>query len=102
MVQTTTTNLYNNLVGDGTGAMTFGSFGTVTVNGTSPQTIVDAAYTLGDIVLFGLLTAGGTVSPAGPAVLTGTTGTGFTVGATASDTSVYNWVRFTPAAKQTS
>lgn len=68
-------------------------FTTVTVNGTSPQTIAMPAYNAGDIVLFGLLTVGGTVSAAGPAVLTGTTGTGFTVGATASDTSTYNvWV----------
>lgn len=101
MVQTTTTNLYENVLGSGTGQLTFGSYGTVTVNGVTPQTISDPSYTLGDIVLFGLLTVGGTVSPAGVAVLTGTTGTGFTVGATASDTSTYTWVRFTPAAAQT-
>lgn len=68
-------------------------FGTVTVNGVTPQTVSLAAYVAGDIVLFGLQTVGGTVSPAGPAVLTATTGTGFTVGATASDTSTYTyWV----------
>jgi hypothetical protein len=76
-------------------------FGTVTVNGTSPQTIALSAFNAGDIVLFGLLTAGGTVSPAGPAVLTVTTGTGFTVGATASDTSTYNYWVFRPTSQAT-
>jgi len=93
--------LKGTITGNAPGGLSMESFGTVTVNGVTPQTIVDAGYTLGDIILFGLLTAGGTVSPAGPAVLTGTTGTGFTVGATASDTSVYNWIRFTPTSQQT-
>lgn len=99
MVQTTTTNLYNNLVGDGTGAMTFGSFGQVTANGTSAVVVADPAYTAGDIVLFGNTDFGGT--PERPYLSAGTTGTGFSVKSAASDTGVYNWVRFTPAAKQT-
>lgn len=75
-------------------------YGEVTVNGVTPQTISLPAFVAGDIVLFGLKTVGGTVSPAGPAVLTATTGTGFTVGATASDTSTYTYWVFRPTSQQ--
>lgn len=101
MVQVTSGNLYNNVSGSGVGTLTFEAFGTFTATGASNVTIVDPGYTVGDIVLFGLLTAAGTVGNI-PKVTTGTTGTGFTVAGTASDTSVYQYIRFTPAAQQTS
>ena len=47
--------------------------------------------TTGSVVIFTLKTVGGTVG-AYPAVATITPGTGFTVVATASDTSVYQYV----------
>jgi len=65
--------------------------GTVTLNGTSPQTIADGLITEDSIVLFTLKTVGGTVG-AYPVVATITPGTGFTVKGTASDTSVYNYL----------
>ncbi len=77
-------------------------FGTSAVNGTSPVTVAMPAFQAGDIVLFGLVTAAGTVSPAGPAVLTVTSGVGFTFAATASDTSTYNYWVFRPTSQQTS
>lgn len=66
--------------------------GTVTVNGTSPVTVTNTNITANSVVVFGLKTVGGTVSPAGIAMLTVTAGTGFTVGATAGDTSTYNYL----------
>lgn len=76
-------------------------YGTAAVNGTAPVTVSMPAFQAGDIVLFGLLTAGGTVSPAGPAVLTVTSGTGFTFAATASDTSTYTYWVFRPTSQAT-
>lgn len=99
MVRVTVGNLVNNQTGSSPDGQAWEAFATVTINGASNVTIVDSGYTLGDIVLFGLLTVGGTVGNT-PKVTTGTTGTGFTVAGTASDTSVYSWVRFTPAAQQ--
>lgn len=92
--------LRNNQTGSGPDGQAMEYFGSVTVNGTSPQTIADTRVTAGDIILFGLLTVGGTVG-AIPTVKTITTGVGFTVAATASDTSVYNYQGYTPAAQQT-
>lgn len=66
--------------------------GTFTANGTTPVVVANANITANSVVVFGLKTVGGTVSAAGPAMLTVTPGTGFTVGATASDTSVYNYL----------
>ena len=74
-------------------------YGTVTVNGVTPQAVSLPAYQLGDIVWFGLLTVGGTVSPAGLAVLSGTSGVGFNVGATASDTSTYTYLVIRPTSQ---
>lgn len=99
MVQTTTTNLYNNVLGDGTGQLTFKSFGTVTLDGATPVTITDAEYVSGDKVDFALKTVGGTVGDL-PTVKTTTTGAP-TVAGTASDTSVYNYWIYTVAAPQT-
>jgi hypothetical protein len=65
--------------------------GTVTLNGATPITVVDARVGAGSIIVFTLKTVGGTVSPNAPNILTITPGTGFTVAGTASDTSVYNF-----------
>ena len=65
---------------------------TVTANGASAVTVSDTGVTAGSIVLFTLKTVGGTVG-AIPTVATITAGTGYTVVATASDTSIYNTVR---------
>lgn len=65
--------------------------GTFTLNGATPVTVTNANITANSVVVFGLKTVGGTVSPNGPAMLTVTPSTGFTVGGTASDTSVYNY-----------
>ena len=66
--------------------------GTVTLNGATPVTVAAPNLTANSTVTFGLKTVGGTVSPNAPNLLTVTPGTGFTVGGTASDTSVYNWI----------
>ena len=68
----------------------YGSSGTFTANGAPPVTVADTAVTANSLIIFTLKTVGGTVG-AYPAVKTITAGTGFTVAATASDTSVYNY-----------
>jgi hypothetical protein len=68
--------------------------GTFTINGATPVTVVAPNLTANSTVIFGLKTVGGTVSPNSPNLLTVTPGTGFTVGGTASDTSIYNYVIF--------
>ena len=68
-------------------------FGTFVANGATPVTVVDAGVTANSIIVSTLKTVGGTVG-AVPAVKTITPGTGFTIGATASDTSTYNYARF--------
>ena len=65
--------------------------GTVTLNGATPVVVADDRVTANSIIVFTLKTVGGTVSPNAPNVLTITPGTGFTVGGTALDTSVYNY-----------
>lgn len=65
-------------------------FGTVTLNGTTPVTVVEPNLTANSVVTFTLKTVGGTVG-AYPAIQTVTPGTGFTVSGSASDTSVYNY-----------
>lgn len=64
--------------------------GTFAATGASAVTVADANVTANSIVMFTLKTVGGTVG-AIPAVKTITPGTGFTVAATASDTSIYNY-----------
>lgn len=64
--------------------------GTVTVNGATPVTVANTAVTAGSAINFTLKTVGGTVG-AIPAIQTITAGTGYTVAATAGDTSVYNY-----------
>jgi hypothetical protein len=66
--------------------------GTFTLNGTTAVTVADAGTNLTSMILFSLNTVGGTVG-AIPSVKTITAGTGFTVSGTASDTSVYNFLR---------
>lgn len=100
MVRTTTGNLINNQTGSSPDGQAWENNGTYTANGVTAVVITDTGYTKGDIVLFGNTDFGGT--PNGPYLSAGTTGTGFSVKSAASDTGVYNWVRFTPATQQTS
>lgn len=68
----------------------YGSSGTFTADGASAVTVANTNVTADSIIVFTLKTVGGTVG-AYPAIQTITPGTGFTVAATASDTSVYNY-----------
>lgn len=67
--------------------------GTLTANQTSSVTVADPGVTGTSSIIFTLGTVGGTVGASGPMVKTITPGTGFTVTALASDTSIYNWFR---------
>jgi hypothetical protein len=67
--------------------------GTLTANGATQVTVADAGVTANSIIMFTLKTVGGTVSPNALNVITITPGTGFTAAGTASDTSVYNYLR---------
>jgi len=93
----TTGTLKGTLTGNSPDGNSFKSFGTVTVNGATPVTITDAAYASGDFVQFSLNTVGGTVGNL-PTVKTTTAGAP-TVAATASDTSIYNYIIFTGTAQ---
>jgi len=64
--------------------------GTFTANGATPVTVTDARVGAGSVIIPTLKTVGGMVG-ALPAIQTITAGTGFTVAATAGDTSVYNY-----------
>lgn len=66
--------------------------GTVTLTGATPVTVAAANVTANSVIVFTIKTAAGTVSANAPNVLTITPGTGFTVGGTALDTSLYNYV----------
>ena len=96
MVRLTNFGTQTNLTGIGSPCVTSCyvtlTQGTFTINGATPVTVANPLMTANSVVLFGLKTVGGTVSPSMPNVLTTTPGTGFTVGGTASDTSVYNYV----------
>ena len=70
-----------------------GRRGTFTANGTNSVTVANKLVTANSVILPTLKTVGGTVG-ALPAIKTITPGTGFTVAATASDTSIYNYVIF--------
>lgn len=65
--------------------------GTFTANGATPVTVANTNVTANSIIIPTLKTVGGTVG-AIPAIKTITPGTGFTIAATAADTSVYNYV----------
>lgn len=64
--------------------------GTFTANGATPVSVSNTTVTANSVIIFTLKTVGGTVG-AYPAIQTITASTGFTVAATASDTSVYNY-----------
>jgi hypothetical protein len=80
------------LLGNGVGAVTTLGWatGTFTANGATPVTVAAASVTANSIIIATLKTVGGTVG-ALPTVKTITPTTGFTVAATAGDTSVYNY-----------
>ena len=65
------------------------SSGTVTLNGATPVSVVNALVTANSIIIFTLKTAAGTQG-AYP-VATPSAGVGFNVKGTALDTGVYNW-----------
>lgn len=65
--------------------------GTFVANGATPVTVSAPALTETSLILISLKTVGGTVG-ATPAVKTVTPGTGFTVAATAGDTSTYGYL----------
>ena len=67
-------------------------FGTWTCNGVTGVNVVDPYITATSLIFVALLTVGGTVG-AIPVVQTKTAGTGFTILGTASDTSVYAYIR---------
>jgi hypothetical protein len=66
--------------------------GTFVANGATPVVVANTNITANSVVVFGLRTVGGTVSPNGPAMVTVTAGTGFNAAATAGDTSTYNYL----------
>lgn len=68
-------------------------YGTVTLNGATPVTVADANVTASSVIVFSLTTVGGTVGVF-PHIATITPGTGFMILGTASDTSVYSYLRF--------
>ena len=68
----------------------YGSSGTFTANGATAVTVANTNVTADSVIIITLKTVGGTVG-AYPAIKTITPGTGFTVAATASDESVYNY-----------
>lgn len=81
------------MVGFSSGVITTNS-GTFVANGATPVTVANAAITVNSQVLITLKTVGGTVG-ACPPIQTITAGTGFTVAATAGDTSTYNYLILT-------
>lgn len=64
---------------------------TFTANGTTDVVVADKSVRADSNIVITLKTVGGTVGET-PTILTKTAGTGFTVDATASDTSLYNYV----------
>ncbi len=67
-----------------------GLIGTFVANGATPVTVANANVAITDAIIISLNTVGGTVG-AQPHLATITAGAGFTVVATASDTSTYNY-----------
>lgn len=74
-----------------TGTTAVAHAGTFVANGASVVTITDANVTANSAIIITLKTVGGTVSPSLPVIKTITAATGFTVTATAGDTSTYNY-----------
>lgn len=73
-----------------TGSALASHAGTFTANGATPVTVTNANVTANSVIIITLKTVGGTVG-AVPAIQTITPTTGYTVAATALDTSVYNY-----------
>jgi len=71
-----------------------GRTGTFTANQTNVVTVANPLVTANSAIVITLKTVGGTVGNSAPAIKTITPGTGFTVTALASDTSVYNYTIF--------
>lgn len=67
-----------------------GRVGTFVANGVTPVTVNNTSIAITDTIIISLNTVGGTVG-ALPAIQTITAATGFTVAATALDTSTYNY-----------
>lgn len=68
-----------------------GRTGTFTANSTNSVSVANKLVTSNSAIVITLKTVGGTVGNSTPAIKTITPGTGFTVTALASDTSVYNY-----------
>lgn len=68
------------------------SQGTFTANGATQVDVVDTRITANSIILTTIKTAAGTPSPNAPNVISKTAGVGFSIKATASDTSLYSYV----------
>ncbi len=99
MPLTQTGQLKNNITGCGPDGLAEASFGTVTANSTSAVTVADTGYATGDVVQFGNKDFAGT--PGIPYLFAGTTGVGFQIKSSSSDTGTYNWIRFRPVAQST-
>lgn len=84
------TNFTGDVSVDSTGKTKVGHTGTFVANGATAVTVTDANITATSTVVFGLNTAGGTIS-AYPYVSAVTPGTSFQVKAGAADTSTYNY-----------
>jgi len=69
-----------------------GRTGTFTANQTSVVTVANKLVTPNSAIVITLKTVGGTVGNSAPAIKTITPGSGFTVTALASDTSVYTYL----------
>ena len=69
-----------------------GRTGTFTANGVTPVVVANPLVTANSGIVITLKTVGGTVGNSQPAIKTITPGTGFTVTALASDTSVYTYI----------
>lgn len=67
-----------------------GRVGTFVANGVTPVSVSNSSIAITDAIIISLNTVGGTVG-ALPAIQTITANTGFTVAATALDTSTYNY-----------
>jgi hypothetical protein len=67
------------------------TYGTLTLNETTPVTVANAAVTASSSIIITLQTVGGTVGVF-PHIATITPGTGFTIFGTAGDTSIYSYL----------
>lgn len=68
-----------------------GRVGTFVANGATPVTVSNTSIAITDAITISLNTVGGAGPITQPVVLTITAGVGFTVGASATDSSTYNY-----------